>query len=120
MKYEEYKSNNAGLGGELRFREGPRSVYNNIIKKYDDGKLCEECHYFDEHGQEVKKEDFLIKYLPTNAKGELIETECDDFEYTIDQSNKPQKLLVRALPSTRHRTKKAISRFGKRFMSIFS
>jgi hypothetical protein len=120
MRFEEYQSNEAGLGGPLVFEEGPRSTFYNVIKKYDDGKLCEVCHYFDENGEEMKKEDFLKKYLPTNERGDLIETECDAFEYTIDQSNKPQTLLVRALPSKTHKTKRLIAGIGKRFRSIFS
>lgn len=120
MRFDEYKSNEVGPGGPLVFQEGPRSTYNNVIKKYDNGKLCEVCHYFDENGEEMKKEDFLKKYLPTNKAGDVIETECDSFEYTIDQSNKPQTLLVRALPTKRHKTKKLIAGFGKRFRSIFT
>ena len=119
MNFKDYQSNEAGGGGPLVFEEGPRSTYNNVIKKYDDGKLCEECHYFDEHGEEMKKEDFLKKYLPTNERGDVMETECDSFEYTIDQSNKPQTLLVRALPTNRHKTKKLILRIGKSIRSIF-
>lgn len=119
MHFKDYQSNEAGLGGKLEFDDGPRRIYYDIIKKYDEGKLCEECHYFGEHGEEMKKEDFLKKYLPTNAKGELMETECDSFEYIIDQSNKPQVLLVRALPTKTHKTKKLIVGIGKRIRSIF-
>jgi len=119
MHFNDYQSNEAGPGGPLVFQEGPRSTYNNVIKKYDDGKLCEVCYYFDENGEAMKKEDFLKKYLPTNERGDLIETECDSFEYTIDQSNKPQTLLVRALPTKTHKTKKLILRIGKSISSIF-
>lgn len=119
MQLKEYKSNKAGAGGELKFNEGPRRIYYDIIKKYDDGGLCQECHYFDDNGEEMKKEDFLKKFLPTDSKWELVETECDSFEYVIDQSNKPQTLLVRALPTKTHKTKKLIAGIGRRIRSIF-
>ncbi len=115
MQLKEYKSNKAGPGGELKDNEGPRKIYYDIIMKYDDGGLCQECHYFDESGEEMKKEDFLKKYLPTNARGDLVETECDSFEYNIDQSNQPQTLLVRALPTKRHKTKRLIVEISNRF-----
>jgi hypothetical protein len=67
----------------------------------------------------MKKEDFLKKFLPTDSKWELVETECDSFEYVIDQSNKPQTLLVRALPTKTHKTKKLIAGIGRRIRSIF-
>lgn len=115
MRYEDYKSNEGSkVGGALIYNESARDVLRTIAS-YDDGGLCQECHYFDEAGNEMKKADFETHFLKIDDSHTLIDPPCDCFEVKIDQSNKPQTLLVRPKPTTRDKSKKVARWLKKRF-----
>lgn len=117
MRLNEYATNGKWPGGPLQYDENARQTIQ-MIRKYDDGKLCEICHYFNEAWEEITKEDFIQLFLRENDKYELIDPPCDCFEITIDQSNKPQTLLVRPKPTSKDKGKRLMRSLRKHISNI--
>ena len=119
MRFDDYKSNEGSKGGPLIYNDSVRDVLRTIAS-YDDGGLCKECHYFDENGLEIKKEDFLAHFLPRGANGELDRPLYVSFHVIIDQSNDPQTLLVRPNLGTQDRGRRLIESlpFGKKALRL--
>lgn len=117
MNVKDYQSNEQWPGGKLEFEEDARQTVQ-MIRKYDDGKLCGLCYYFDEQWKQMTKADFIAHFLKESDKWELIDPPCDCFEITIDQSNKPQTLLVRPKPTTIDRSRRLVRFFKRNFQRV--
>lgn len=117
MNVKDYQSNEQWPGGKLEFEEDARQTVQ-MIRKYDDGKLCGLCYYFDEQWKQMTKADFIAHFLKENDKNELIDPPCDCFEIAIDQSNKPQTLLIKPKPTSIDRSKRVARFIKKKFLRI--
>lgn len=116
MQFLEYTTNSQWSGGELIYDENAKETLR-MMQTYD-WKMCEECHYFDEAGNEMTRADFEAHFLKLDSNQILIDPPCDCFEITIDQSNRPQVLLVRPKPTTKDKGKRVVRWFQKRFRNI--
>ncbi len=66
----------------------------------------------------MTKADFIAHFLKENDKNELIDPPCDCFEIAIDQSNKPQTLLIKPKPTSIDRSKRVARFIKKKFLRI--
>lgn len=116
---EEYVSNNEGKGGPLKYNNSAKEAIT-VIEKYDIGWLCGLCYYYDENGNQITREIFVENFLPKNNEWELTHPLYATFETIIDQSNKPQVLIMRPKLATTDKGRRIAAGlpFGTRILTL--
>lgn len=64
---EIYQSNKEGTGGVLKYNNNAQETLT-VVERYDVGKLCGLCYYYDENNNPITKEVFLENFLPKNSQ----------------------------------------------------